>query len=181
MSKQQRGIGQDIKTIRLARGYSQEWAALESKLSVTWWRKLEKADQRPNMSVDTLNCVARTLGVAPWVLGLLGLPDEDLTAIIRKIPQMEPGTKECQIGTNIVLLRKKRKLTQKRLAQIAGVSSARLRDIEHGCANATVSLLEQIAGALEVPLLALSALTVPAEDIWAAVHSARAIARTEAA
>lgn len=38
----QREIGQNIKTLRTAQGYSQEWAALESNLSVTWWRKIEK-------------------------------------------------------------------------------------------------------------------------------------------
>ena len=174
-------IGRDIRTIRIARGYTQEWAALESDLSVTWWRNIENHEKCPNMSMDTLNCVAKTLGVTPWVLGILALPDEDLTTMIRKIPQMEQGAKGGQIGTNIVLLRKKRKLTQTQLAQTAGVSSARLRDIEHGCANTTVSLLERIAGALEVPLLALSALTVPEEDIWAVVHSARASAGMEVA
>lgn len=109
------------------------------------------------------------------------MSDEDLTAMIRKFPRMEQGIKGGQIGTNIVLLRKERKLTQKRLAQIAKISSARLRDIEHGCANTTVSLLERIAEALEVPLLALSALTVSEEDILAEVHSAQAMARMEAA
>lgn len=180
MSKQNE-IGQNIKTLRTARGYSQERAALESNLSVTWWRKIEKETECPNLSLDTINRVAKTLGVLPWVLEVLSLSDKDLTAMIRKIPQIEQSAKEGQIGTNIVLLRKKRKLTQKQLAKIAGVSSARLRDIEHGCANATVSLLERIAGALEVPLLALSVLTISEADVLAAVHSAQAIAGLEAA
>jgi|InofroStandDraft_1065614.scaffolds.fasta_scaffold10551_2 transcriptional regulator with XRE-family HTH domain len=181
MSKQSE-IGRDIKALRESQGYSQEWAALESNLSVTWWRQIEKGeDGCPNMSVDTLNCAAKTLGVLPWVLGVLTLSDEDLTTMIRKFPRMEQGIKGGQIGTNIVLLRKERKLTQKRLAQIAKISSARLRDIEHGCANTTVSLLERIAEAMEVPLLALSALTVSEENILAEVHSAQAMARMEAA
>ena len=79
------------------------------------------------------------------------------------------------------MLRKIRKLTQRQLAQLARVSPARLRDIEHGCANATIVLLERIAGALEVPLLALSALTTPEEDILTAMRAARAIAGREVA
>ena len=184
MSKQSETCGKickEIKMVRIARGYSQEWAALESNLSVTWWRKTESEDGHPNISLDTLNCAAKTLGVLPWVFGILTLADEDLTAMLRRIPRMEQGAEGGQIGSNIVLLRKKRRLTQRQLAQMAGVSPARLRDIERGCANTTVLLLERIAEALGVPLLALSVLTVSEEDIWAAVHSGQTAARMEAA
>ena len=184
MSKQSETCGKickEIKMMRVALGCSQEWAALESNSSMTWWRKTESENGQPNMSLDTLNRAAKTLGVLPWVLGVLRLPDEELTAMIRKIPRMEQGAEGGQIGSNIVLLRKRQKLTQKQLAQMAGVSPARLRDIEHGCANTTILVLERIAGALGVPLLALSVLTVSEEDILAAVHSAQAAARMEAA
>lgn len=170
-------IGRDIRALRESQGHSQEWAALESNLSVTWWREIENGD--PNLSVDTLNCVARTLGVSPWVLGVLSLSDAELTAMIRRIPKMEENAEGGQIGANILLLRKKQNLTQKQLAQAAGVSAGRLRDIEHDCANTTVLLLGRIADALEVPLMALSVLTASVEDILATVRSARVIAGME--
>lgn len=171
--------GRDVQAVRLAQGYSQEQAALESGLSVTWWQQIEKGSA--NITLDTLRRVACTLGVEPQVLGVLRLSDEEIRTILRRAPQVEPGTGRLQIGENIILLRKIRKLTQRQLAQLARVSPARLRDIEHGCANATIVLLERIAGAQEVPLLALSALTTPEEDILTAVRAARAIAGREVA
>ncbi len=172
-------IGKDIRAVRLARGYSLEWAALESDLSVTWWQQIEKGSA--NITIDTLRRAADTLGVEPQVLGTLSLSDEEIRTILRRVPQVKAGPRGLHIGENIVLLRKTQNPTQRQLARLAKVSSAWLRDIEHGCANATILLLERIAGALGVSLLALSALTTPEEEVLTAVQTARAAAGREAA
>ena len=52
-------------------------------------------------------------------------------------------------------LRKSRRITQERLAEAANVSVSYLRDIEHDCANPTISILEDIADALQISLPAL--------------------------
>lgn len=62
---------------------------------------------------------------------------------------------KVEIGKTIVKLRKSRKITQERLAEAANVSVSYLRDIEHDCANPTISILEDIAAALEMPLFML--------------------------
>ena len=88
--------GRDVQAVRLAQGYSQEQAALESGLSVTWWQQIEKGSA--NITLDTLRRVACTLGVEPQVLGVLRLSDEEIRAILRRAPQVEPGTGRFQIG-----------------------------------------------------------------------------------
>ncbi len=62
---------------------------------------------------------------------------------------------KVEIGKTIVKLRKSRKITQERLAEAANVSVSYLRDIKHDCANPTISILEDIAAALEMPLFML--------------------------
>ncbi|MCI8405625.1 MAG: helix-turn-helix domain-containing protein [Oscillospiraceae bacterium] len=62
---------------------------------------------------------------------------------------------KVEIGKTIVKLRKSRRITQERLAEAANVSVSYLRDIEHDCANPTISILEDIADALQISLPAL--------------------------
>lgn len=56
----------------------------------------------------------------------------------------------AEIGRNVVLLRKSRKMTQEQLALRSEVSVSRLREIEHGVANLTLDSLESLAKTLEV-------------------------------
>lgn len=173
-------IGQNVKTLRKSKGYSVEWAALESDLSPTWWQKIEKG--QAGITVDTLRRIANTLNVEPIALGILSLSDEEITAILQEAPQIARQiSKGTSIGRNIMLLRKERKLTQKQLAKAAGVSSSHLREIEHDCANATIALLGSIVKALEVPLLIIGALTISEEEVLAMARNARAEAGMEAA
>lgn len=61
-----------------------------------------------------------------------------------------------EIGKNIVLIRKTKHITQKQLADRAGISSSYLREVEHGRVNSSLNMLEHIADALNVhPLLLL--------------------------
>ena len=62
---------------------------------------------------------------------------------------------KVEIRKTIVKLRKSRRITQERLAEAANVSVSYLRDIEHDCANPTISILEDIADALQISLPAL--------------------------
>ena len=51
------------------------------------------------------------------------------------------------VGENILKLRKRKKFTQKELAELVGVSHPRISEIEKGKANPTLSLLSRIADA----------------------------------
>ena len=165
-------IGRNIMTLRKAKGYSVERVALESNLSPAWLRQIESG--QASITVDTLRRIANTLKVAPIALGILALPDERILSMLQKAPQIpRQASKEIQIGRNIVSLRKERGLTQKQLAQAAGVSSARLREVEQDCANVTIALLGRLAKALEVPLLIIAALAIPEEEILAMARDAR--------
>ena len=54
------------------------------------------------------------------------------------------------VGKNVKKLRTERGLTQEELANGAGVSPSYLRDIEHGKANPTVTIVEKISCQLQV-------------------------------
>ena len=57
-----------------------------------------------------------------------------------------------RLGENIALVRKRKRISQLRLAILAGVSKSYLCDLEHGRRNVSVSLVLKIASALEVPV-----------------------------
>lgn len=167
-------IGKNVALLRKAQGMSREWAALHANISVSRWQDIENGCR--NTTVETLRRIAEALDVAPLALGVLLWPDEEISAIIPRFsPPLKPLPETAHIGTRIVLLRKRRAYTQRRLALAANVSPARLRDIEHGCANVTVEILERIADALNISLFALGALTLPEPEILGRVHRARAV------
>ncbi|WP_207742394.1 helix-turn-helix domain-containing protein [Clostridium tepidum] len=60
------------------------------------------------------------------------------------------------IGENLQKLRKEKKLSLRALAEKANISKSTLSDIENGKTNPTVTTLEKIAAALEVPLNCLT-------------------------
>lgn len=59
------------------------------------------------------------------------------------------------VGTNIRRLRQAKKMSQEELAFQAGIDRSYLSEIENGYKNVGISVLEQIARALEVPLVVL--------------------------
>ena len=61
------------------------------------------------------------------------------------------------------------------------MSVARLRDIEHGCANVSLALLGRIAKGLEISLPALGSLGLSDEQVLSLVYQARAVLENGAA
>ena len=70
-----------------------------------------------------------------------------------------------EIGSNIVLLRKAKRITQEQLALRADMSVSYLRAIEHGRANPTVEALDRLAKVLAVPLPVLFILSLDAAEV----------------
>lgn len=168
-------IGRNISIMRKARGFSQMQAALNSGISINRWQDIEYGCG--NTTTDTLCRIAKTLGVSPLVLGILSKSDEEILSLIRSAPRLPLiNNKPDQLGNNIFFLRKARGLSQKKLAHMAHVSVARLRDIEHGCANVTVLLLDRIADSLGLSLFALATLAMEEEVILPLVYEARTAA-----
>ena len=156
--------GQNMARLRKSQGLSVEKAAL-------------KAPNTPNITIDTMRRIAYALNVDPLVLDIFPLSDEEIRTMAAAFPDAPPQvTSKVHLGSNIVWLRKQRKMTQKELAKLSHISQAWLREIEHDCANATITPLRRIAAALDVSLFTLYALTVPLEDILNMVHAARKLA-----
>jgi len=168
-------IGRNIALLRKARGLSREQAALESNMSVSRWQDIEHGCK--NTTVQTLRGIAETLGVSPLTLGILQYSDDKILSMTCPFPlplKRLPGTDH--IGYCIVLLRKRMGFSQRRLALAANVSTARLRDIEHGCANVTIEVLDRIANAFGLSLFALGTLPLPDAEVLDMVRKARAVA-----
>lgn len=165
--------GKNIVTLRRAQGLSQERAAERANMSSPLWQHIEGGCR--NTTIDTLRRMAITLGAAPLTLGILSLPDSGIRSAIQKPADTPPQVRPFQIGENIVLLRRARGLTQRELAEMALVSPAHLRDIEHGCANVSIALLKRIADSLEISLPALGSLGLSDGQVLDMVHKARAV------
>ena len=165
--------GQNMARLRKSQGLSVEKAALKAPMSETWWKALEAGCT----AIDTMRRIAYALNVDPLVLDIFPLSDEEIRTMAAAFPDAPPQvTSKVHLGSNIVWLRKQRKMTQKELAKLSHISQAWLREIEHDCANATITPLRRIAAALDVSLFTLYALTVPLEDILNMVHAARKLA-----
>lgn len=171
--------GKNVTLLRKAMGLSQEQAALKSDLSPACWRKIENGCG--NTTANTLWRAARTLQAPPFTLGILSGTDGEILSMLRTPPGrfcLRPE-KRPQLGKNVVLLRKARGLSQKELACRSHVSTSYLRELEHGCANPTMELLERIAESLEVSMLVLGTLTLPDSAVLDAVHRVRTAANLE--
>lgn len=165
-------IGRNIVLLRKAQGLTQEEVAYRSHLSVNRLQVIEHGCR--NTTVDTLICIAETLGVDSRVFGIFSRPDMEILSVLRRLPRMpqeEGGA--LQICRNIVLLRQVKGLTQKQLGRQSSVSVACLRDIEHGCANVTTNKLLCIASAFDLTLAELNFLTMPEETLVEIVRNAR--------
>lgn len=57
-----------------------------------------------------------------------------------------------EIGAAIKEVRLKKKLSQRKLASLAGISNTYLSDIEVGRTNPSLKTLKKIAGALEIEI-----------------------------
>lgn len=168
-------IGKNIVLLRNEQGLTQEEAAFRSKLSVSRLQDIEHGCQ--NTAVDTLIRISETLGVDSRVLGIFSRTEKSILLEVRRwnLLQKRNGG-ALQICENIVLVRKAEGLTQTQLANLAHVSPTCLRDIEHGCANATVVKLVRIADALGLSLTELGTLSMPEEEILESVRNAKSMA-----
>ena len=154
--------GGNIAIMQERQGKTQAELAEAANRSIHCIQSVEAG--RSNVTIDTLVYITGALHTDWRILWLLCWRDEEIVAFVRRMPRL-PGDPENVFGfcQNIVLLRRAKGLTQKRLACMAGMSAAWLRDIEHGCANVTVRKLECIANALGMSLLELSVMSIPEE------------------
>lgn len=168
-------IGRNSVLLRKAQGLSQEAAAFLADRSVSCLQSVEYGCG--NTTMDTLIRIAGVFHIDPRVLGVFTRTDEEIIRELRQVPRLPVRTGGVlQICSNIVQLRKAQGWTQSQLAYFSQVSQARLRDIEHGCANATANKLQAIAGAFGLTLVQLTYLTTPVEEVLEAAYQARAVA-----
>ena len=173
-------LGQNMAILRDQQGLSVEEVAFRARVCEKWWHAMEQ--EHRNTSIDTMQRVAQALNVEPLVLVIFSLTDAEIHVIVAAMVEAFPDapihhTTDIHPGSNVLWLREHRKMTQKKLAMEAKISTARLRDIEHCCANTTIEKLEDIAAALGVSLFTLYALTVPEQVILDMVHAARKLSK----
>ena len=166
--------GKNIKEIREAKGLSQEKAAEKANISRNRWQEIEYGCK--NITIETLRRMAEALGVSPITLGILKRPEVEIRFMwIQTWDRTEWKEAGIEIGKTIHHLRKARNITQRELANMSKVSCARLRDIEHGCANVTIVVLDKIAEVLGLSLLEIGMLTVSEDEFEDMVQRARAV------
>lgn len=168
-------IGRNSVLLRKAQGLSQEDVAFQASRSVGCLQSFESGCA--NTTVDTLIRIAQALNIDPRVLGIFTRTDEEIIWEIGQAPRLpaRPGG-TLQICDNIVQMRKVRKWTQSRLARSSYISTARLRDVEHGCANVSIGKLLGIANSFGLTLMQLNCLAMPIEELLETVNQARVIA-----
>ena len=129
---------------------------------------------RSNATADTLIHIAEALNIDSQVFGAFARADEYILSEIRKPPRLPLKCgDQLQVCENIFLLRTERRISQKQLASIAGLSTTYLRYIEQGCANMTVVKLLGIANAFDLTLMKLTFLAMPEEHLMRMVRDAR--------
>lgn len=165
-------IGQNMALLRKAKKLSQQKVADMANLSVNRWQELERGSK--NATIDTLNCIAKALDVNPLALGIFRMPDSEIISLFNKRPEAtQPLSKPDHFGSGIKSARESLGVTQKDFGALAHVSLGRLRDIEHGCANVTVDILDRIAAALDMSLLALFTIGISQDHLFEYVNAAR--------
>lgn len=167
-------IGKNVTLLRIAQGFTQEEVALQSHISVSRLQDIEYGC--PNVTVDTILYIAKTLHVDSQVLGIFLKSDEEILSQIHKTPRLPELPEEpLQVFRNIVLLRNMEGLTQMQLAHMSNISVARLRDIEHGCANVTINKSACIAKTFGMSMSELNTVTMSDASLLNLVHRARAV------
>lgn len=165
-------IGNNIVLLRSRQGLSREEVAFQANQCANTLYAIEHG--RANATADTLIHLSTALGIDSRVLGVFSRTDEDILSEIRQAPWLPlKSGNALQFCENIALLRKRRGITQKQLAHLAGISVAWLRDIEHGCANMTMDKLLRISKAFDLSLLKLACLAMSEEELMDLVQKAR--------
>lgn len=171
-------MGRNIRLLRKASGLPQLDLALLAGVSLSRLQEIENGCS--NVTVETLWRLSKALGVDSRILGIFTLPDQTILAETYKksllLLSSEPVYDSRPYYETIILMRNAAGLTQKQLAISSNVSVARIRDIEHGCANPTTGTLLDITGALDMSLIDLN-VTVPKQELMSAIREARDRAR----
>lgn len=168
-------IGRNSVLLRKAQGLSQEDLAFQADRSVSCLQSIESGCE--NTTVDTLIRIADALNIDSRVFGIFTRTDEEILWEIHQAPRLPAQTGGAlQICGNIVQMRKVQGMTQRQLAYDSHMSPARLRDVEHGCANVSMNKLLRIAGTFDLTLTQLNYLTTPVEEVLEIVHQARVMA-----
>jgi transcriptional regulator with XRE-family HTH domain len=129
-------LGSIIRELRTKERYSQRALAKEVGVSPNTISLIEK--DAINTSVNTLNKIAK----------ILGTTIED----IMKQAEAEDMDKKEYIGQVIKDLRKSKKISQRQLSIITGLSNTALSNIEKGIADVKVANLSKIAKALDTTI-----------------------------
>jgi transcriptional regulator with XRE-family HTH domain len=129
-------LGSIIKELRIKQRYSQRALAKEVGISPATMSLIEK--DAINTNVNTLNKIAKTLGTTI----------ED----IMKQAEAEDMDKKEYIGQVIKNLRKSKKISQRQLSIITGLSNTAISNIEKGIADVKVANLSKIAKALDTTI-----------------------------
>lgn len=80
-------IGRNIVALRKRKGLTQEDLALESDMSISFLRQLEHG--RVNVSLDSLDKLAATLGIPSWTLLVLHMDDQTILDTLHEVRQPE--------------------------------------------------------------------------------------------
>lgn len=172
MGPVEKEIGANIVLLRQACGMTQEEVAYRANISVHCLQMIEHGHW--NVTMDNLMRLSQVFGIDPRVLSFFSKPDEDILGEIREAPRLAEETGGIlQVCRSIALLRKEAGITQKELAQKAKISTARLREIEHGCANTTVKRMLRIAQSFGMSLAMLSSINMSDEALMDLVREAR--------
>lgn len=167
-------IGRNVALLRQARGLTQEETAYRANISVSRLQVIEYG--RHNTTVDTLIRIANGLGIDQRVIGIFTRSDQAILNDLKQSRLLHGHSERIDIlpiCRNIRLLRKERGLTQRELAQLANLSAACLRDIEHGCANMTIKTLMRIAEGFGLSMTELFATTMEQEELLELVYDTR--------
>lgn len=171
-------MGRNIRLLRKASSLPQLDLALLAGVSLSRLQEIENGCS--NVTMDTLWRLSKALEVDSRILGLFTLPDKMILAETYKksllLLSPKPVYDSRPYYETIILMRNAAGLTQKQLAILSNVSVARIRDIEHGCANPTTGTLLDITDALGMSLVDLN-VTVPKQELMSAIREARDRAR----
>jgi len=92
---------------------------------------------------------SRLLKLCKWFNPVLRLPSSCI------VKNRGLGMDLKKLGLRIKELRKKKKLTQDELSELAGMNSKHLGEVERGAINISIQNIDKIAESLGVPLLIL--------------------------
>ncbi len=136
-------IATNIRSIREQRGLSREQLAASTDLDTQMIKRIESGRANPALTVLSRLAAAMAISLS-LIVG--GADAESIEA-----ETLEPET----VGETLVLLRKEKHMSQRRLAQRTGLRMATLRRYESGETDPRIEAAELIARALDIEPLEL--------------------------